>query len=130
MDIFALALVACAGLAAHAASKPIRDERHAVTEGGLQRVMSKALLTLAVALSVAGCDKRSTVYVAPGEYELTYTEPLANRSAANILLDYEAQKVCPNGYRVLNDEVRPGAEHPLYYWRISCLPADGSDTAD
>lgn len=98
--------------------------------GGLQRAMSKALLALAVALVLAGCATRTTEYLAPGEYELTYGEPFANRGTANILLDHDAQKVCPNGYRVLNDEVRPGSERPLYYWRIACLSADGSDAAD
>lgn len=130
MDVFALALVACAGLATLAVSKTACDGQRATTVRGFRRVMPKAVLALAVVLTIAGCATRSTEYLAPGEYELTYGEPFANRGTANILLDYDAQKVCPNGYRVLNDEVRPGAEHPLYYWRISCLPADGSDTAD
>ncbi len=84
-------------------------------------IKAQTFLVLVVALAVTGCDTRRVVSIAPGEYELTYGEPLGRRVAANSILDWEALKVCPAGYTVVADEVRPGSSHPLYYWRIRCL---------
>ena len=81
------------------------------------------LLAMMVTMVLAACSTRTVEKVAENEYELTYSEPIAQRHTAASIMDYEAQKVCTNGYKLLDDQVRAGEgdEPPTYYWRVRCL---------
>lgn len=87
--------------------------------GGMKRF---ATLVFA-AIAVAGCasDFTTVEQLDDGRMTITYAEPIIGPSGAATMIDGQLVRMCPNGYRKLDESAARNAEGVwAYTWTVRC----------
>jgi hypothetical protein len=82
----------------------------------------RVLLGLLITCGVAACAEIKTEKLSGNTYKIEYWEPIAARFAAERDMDGEAEKLCPSGYSIEDNQAIPHPEkNTTYIWWIRCV---------